>query len=223
MFVNKHRLLRRGVSLLKIRGNQPMRYSGNYKEKQFPLTSLFLLFIGVSGMVFAVTFDFFKASIPNFGINQIAGFVVSTIIALAGLRKIELLRARLWDGLLLLVYLAGILFMGLKYEIHGHNRSSGMLQSLGFSFSDATINILGFIPLGYLMMSYFLSSDRIQKKIPVIFLTIGTCIGISLLIELLQYYLPGRTSSLLDLLFNSFGAICGISYSLLEKRLSRNS
>ncbi|MFC1535295.1 VanZ family protein [Thermodesulfobacteriota bacterium] len=98
-----------------------------------------------------------------------------------------------------------------------------MLQDLSFSFSDVTINILGFIPLGYLMMSYFLSSDRIQKKIPVICLIIAACIGISLLIELSQYYLPGRSSSLLDLLFNGLGAFGGIIYYLFEKRLSRNN
>ena len=200
-----------------------MRFSGINKKKKNQLSSLFLLFIGVSGMVFAVTFDFFKASIPNFGINQLAGFVVSTIIALAGLRKIELLRARIWDGLLLLIYLTGILFMGLRYENHGLNRLGGMLQDLSLSFSDVTINILGFIPLGYLMMSYFLSSDQIQKKIPVICQTIAACIGISLLIELLQYYLPGRTSSLSDLLFNGLGTIGGIICYLLEKRLSRNN
>ena len=198
-----------------------MRYSGIYKKKQFSLFSLFLLFIGISGMVFAVTFDFFKASIPNFGINQLAGFVVSAIIASAGLRKIELLRARIWDGLLLLFYLAGILFMGLKPENHGLNRPSGMLHDLSFSFSDSAVNILGFIPLGYLVITYFLSSDRIQKKVPAICLTIAACIGISLLIELSQYYIPGRASSLLDLLFNGLGAFCGIIYYLLEKRLSR--
>lgn len=200
-----------------------MRYSGIYKEKRFSLFSLFLLFIGISGMIFAVTFDFFKASVPNFGINQLAGFAVSAIIALAGLRKIALLRARIWDGLLFLVYLAGILFMGLRSKNHEFNGSSGMLQDLSFSFSDVAINILGFIPLGYLMMSFFLSSDRIQKKIPVVCLTISTCIGISLLIELSQYYLPSRSSSLSDLLFNGLGAFGGIIYYLLEKRLSRNN
>jgi len=198
-----------------------MRYSGIYKGKQFPLPSLFLLLIGVSGMVFAVTFDFFKASIPNFGINQLAGFVVSTIIALAGLRKIELLRARLWDGLLLLVYLAGILFMGLKPEKQGFKPPDAMLHDLHFSFSDSAVNILGFIPLGYLMISYFLSSARIQKKVPAICLTIAACIGISLFIELSQYYIPGRASSLLDLLFNGLGALGGIIYYLLEQRLAR--
>jgi len=75
-----------------------MRHPGIYKKKQFSLFSFFLLFIGISGMIFAVTIDFFKASMPNFGINQLAGFVISTIIALAGLRKIAVLKARIWYG-----------------------------------------------------------------------------------------------------------------------------
>jgi polyferredoxin len=199
-----------------------MQNSGIYKKKQFSLFSLFLLFIGISGMIFAVTIDFFKASAPNFGINQLAGFVISTIIALAGLRKIAVLKARIWDGLLLLVYLAGILFMGLRSHKHGLTKSSGILHDLSFYFSDVAINILGFIPLGYLMMSYFLSSGRKQKKVPVICLSITACIGISFIIELSQYYLPGRSSSLSDLLFNGLGAFGGIIYYLLEKRLSRN-
>ncbi len=174
-------------------------------------------------MIFAITFDLFKANRPDFGINQSAGFVVSAIIALAGLRTIKLLKSRIWDGLLLLVYLSGILFMGLRSKGHGLSRSSGMLQGLSLSFSDVAINVLGFIPLSYLMMSYFLSSDRIRKKVSVICLTIATCIGISLLIELSQYYLPGRSSSQLDLLFNGLGSFGGIIYYLLERRLKKVS
>jgi len=200
-----------------------MRHHSFYKNKNFSLFSLILLFIGISGMIFAGTIDFFKASAPNFGINQLAGFVISTIIALAGLRKIAVLKARIWDGLLLLVYLAGILFMGLRPVNNGLTNSSGMLYGLKFSFSDAAINILGFIPLGYLLMSYFFSSDRIQKKVPVICLSIAACIGISLIIELSQYYVPGRSPSLLDLLFNGLGAFGGIIYYFLEKRLSRKN
>jgi len=200
-----------------------MRHPGVYKKKQFSLVSFFLLFIGITGMIFAVTIDFFKASVPNFGINQLAGFVISTIIALAGLRKIGVLKARRWDGLLLLVYLAGILFMGLKFENHGLTKSSSMLHDLRFSFSDVAVNILGFIPLGYLMVSYFFSSDRKQKKVHVICLSITACIVISFIIELSQYYIPGRSSSLVDLLFNGLGAFGGIIYYLLEKRLSHNN
>jgi hypothetical protein len=194
-----------------------------HKKKHFSLFKFFLLFIGISGMIFAATFDFFKAGPPSFGMNQLAGFVVSAIIALAGLRRIEFVRARMWDGLLLVFYLAGILFMGLRSKGYGIYRSSGMLQDLNLYFSDVAINFLGFVPLGYLMMSYLLSSDRIQKKVHAICLTITACIGLSLLIEVSQYYIPGRASSLIDLLFNGLGAIGGIGYCLLEKRLSRNN
>ena len=200
-----------------------MRLHSIHNNKKFSLFSLFLLFIGISGMIFAVTIDFFKDSGPNFGINQLAGFVISTIIALAGLRKIAVLKARIWDGLLFLVYLAGILFMGLRSKNNGLTKSSGMLHDLNFCFSDVAINILGFIPLGYLMMSYLLSSDRKQKMVPVICLSLIACISISLIIELAQYYIPGRESSLSDLLFNGLGAFGGIIYYLLEKRLSRNN
>jgi hypothetical protein len=196
-----------------------MRYFGINEKNQFSFFGLFLLFIGIGGMIFSLAFDFFRAGVPNFGINQLAGFVVSTIIALAGLRKIELLRAKIWDGLLFLVYLAGLLFMGLRPEEHGFNGSSGMLQDFGISFSDVAINILGFIPLGYLMMSYLFSINRIQKKISAFFLTIAACIGISLIIESLQYYLPGRSSSLVDVLFNGLGALGGVIYCLLEKKI----
>jgi hypothetical protein len=79
-----------------------MRYFGINEKNQFSFFGLFLLFIGIGGMIFSLAFDFFRAGVPNFGINQLAGFVVSTIIALAGLRKIELLRAKIWDGLLLM-------------------------------------------------------------------------------------------------------------------------
>ena len=193
-----------------------MRYSGISKKKQLSVFSLFILFIGISGMIFFVTFDFFKASAPNFGISQLAGFVVSAILTLAELRKIEVLRARIWDGFLLLVYLAGILFMGLRSVSQDVYWPTGMLQGLSFSFSDVAINILGFIPLGYLIMSYFLPRDRIQKKTSVSYLALAICIGISLLIELSQYYIPGRTSSLSDVLFNGLGAFGGIIFYLLE-------
>ena len=155
--------------------------------------------------------------------GQLAGLVVSAIMVLVGLRKIALLKARIWDSLLLIVYLAGILFMGLRPKNHGFHGSNGMLQDLGLYFSDVAINILGFIPLGYLMMSYYLSSNRIQKKIPIACLSIATCTGVSLLIELSQHYIPGRSSSLFDLLFNGLGAFGGIIFCILEKRLSRNT
>ena len=98
-----------------------------------------------------------------------------------------------------------------------------MLQNFGLSFSDVTINIVGFVPLGYLMMSYFLSRDRTPTKIPLIGLTVTACIAVSLLIELSQYYLPGRTSSLVDLICNGLGAIAGIFVCLFECHHTRTN
>ena len=193
-----------------------MKYSNN--RKKFSSSNLSLLIAGISGMILSATFDLFKAGDPNFGIHQLAGFVVSAIIAAAGLQKISLLKTRIWGSFLLMVYLAGILFMGLrpgKYRVH---TSRGMLQDMGFFFPDVVINFFGFIPLGYLMISYFLSSHHIKKEGHLICLTIAVCISISLLIELLQYYIPGRSSSPIDLLFNGFGAFVGITYYLFENR-----
>ena len=200
-----------------------MRSPGVHPKKQFPLSGRLLLLVGVSSMMFALTYDFFTARMPNFGMTQLAGLVVGAITALAGLRTMLSLRARTWDGLLVLVYLTGILFMGLRHQHHGLHRSSGMLHNLSFSFSDVTINVLGFIPLGYLMMSYLLSSDRTPKKVPVICLAISACIGVSLLIELSQSYLPGRTSSVVDLMSNGVGATGGVAFCLLEKKHFRDT
>jgi VanZ family protein len=199
-----------------------MRYPGIQKKRQFSLFNLFLLIIGVNGMIFAVTFDFFNAGIPNFGINQLAGTIISAIIALMGLRKIGPLRSRIWDRLLLTIYLAGILFMGLRPVSPGFNGPRGMLQVHSIYFPDVVENILGFVPLGYLMMIYILSIDRLQKK-HIAILNIIICIGISLLIELSQYYIPGRESSLSDIFFNGLGAFGATIFCLLEKKFSYNN
>ncbi len=195
-----------------------MRHPGIDKKKSFSLISFFHLTIGISGIVFFVTIDFFKASIPNFGINQLAGFAISTIIALSGLRKFGVLKERLWDSFLLMAYLAGILFMGLRFKYNVLETSNNMLLDLSFSYLDVVINILGFFILGYLMISYFLSSDRKLKKGTLPFLSIVICIGISFFIEVSQYYIPGRSSSLLDILYNGIGAFGGVIYFLLEKK-----
>ncbi len=177
-------------------------------------------------MILSVSFDFFRAGEPYFGMKQLAGFVVSAIIAMVGMRKIALLRSRIFDKLFLLVYLAGIFFMGLRHHHHKDhwpNSSSSMLQDHGLSFSDVFINIFGFVPLGYLMISFFLSGDRRHKKINFIIVTIAACLGVSLLIELSQYYLPGRVSSLPDVMFNGLVAFGCFLFYLLENIFSRDN
>jgi glycopeptide antibiotics resistance protein len=169
-------------------------------------------------MIFIASFDLFRSAPSSFGIEQFSAFIVSLIVALAGLRKLAFSRARLWDGMLLLIYFAGILFMGLKIGGHNLHGSNGLLRVFWPPMEDFVINILGFFPLSYLMMSFFLSDNRIDKLVFVTGMVLVSGIFISLLIELLQYYIPGRSSSLFDLIANGIGTFIGVVYYLFEKR-----
>jgi hypothetical protein len=183
------------------------------------VSRFFLLGIGIGFMIFIVSFDVFRRGPSHFGMDQFAAFVVSGIVALAGLRKLVSSKARRWDGILLLIYIAGILFMGLNP--HGHHfYGSHILLSESWPppVKDVVINILGFFPLSYLMMSFFLPDNRLDRQVFVTGAVLASGICISLLIELLQYYIPGRTSSLFDIIANGIGTFIGVGYYLFEKR-----
>jgi hypothetical protein len=196
-----------------------MRHFEDGKQIVITISRFFLLGIGIGFMIFIVSFDFFRPGPSHFGIEQFSTFVVSAIVALAGLRKLALSRARLWDGMLLLIYLAGILFMGLKSGGHNFHGSNGLLGVSWPPMKDFVINILGFFPLSYLMMLFFLSDNRIDKLVIVAGVVLASGICISLLIELLQYYIPGRSSSLFDIIANGIGTFIGVSYYLFEKKI----
>ena len=70
------------------------------------------------------------------------------------------------------------------------------------------VNILGFIPFGF-TVSAWLRKDGGRKRMPVTVLVVLAGAGISLLIELLQVYLPTRDSSLTDFMNNTLGAYIG--------------
>jgi len=73
---------------------------------------------------------------------------------------------------------------------------------------DVAVNILGFVPFGF-TVSAWLRRDGRRKRLPVTVLVVLAGAGISLLIELLQVYLPTRDSSLTDLMNNALGAYIG--------------
>ena len=75
-------------------------------------------------------------------------------------------------------------------------------------WKDAAVNILGFIPLGFILCIWMRKNGG-RKRLPVPFLVVLTGAGISLLIELLQVYLPTRDSSLTDLGNNTLGTYIG--------------
>ena len=83
------------------------------------------------------------------------------------------------------------------------------VQEYDLSFwDDVAVNILGFIPFGF-TLSACLRKDGGRKGLPVAVLVVLAGAGISLLIELLQVYLPTRDSSLTDFMDNTLGTSIG--------------
>lgn len=74
---------------------------------------------------------------------------------------------------------------------------------------DILINILGFVPFGYLCSRQFGNSRKMSNfRVYLIVIVLG--LFISLAIELFQIFLPARDSSQLDLICNTFGTVLGV-------------
>jgi VanZ family protein len=87
---------------------------------------------------------------------------------------------------------------------------------------DILTNILGFIPFGFFFSAYLRTRRPLTTfRILLQSLIIAGCI--SLLIELLQVYLPTRNSQLMDVITNIMGAMIGaILFSKYYKKLTWN-
>lgn len=74
---------------------------------------------------------------------------------------------------------------------------------------DILTNILGFIPFGFLLSAYLRTrKPRSMDHVLLISLLIGGSISLS--IELVQVYLPTRSSQLMDVITNTFGTGIGV-------------
>ncbi len=73
---------------------------------------------------------------------------------------------------------------------------------------DILTNILGFIPFGF-FFSFYLWVKKLQSNVRIFLLSIIVAGFISLLIELIQAYLPTRSSQLTDVMTNMLGAAIG--------------
>jgi hypothetical protein len=71
---------------------------------------------------------------------------------------------------------------------------------------DILANIAGFVPFGFALCGYLISSRRIRLAVVI---TITICGGLSLLIESLQTFLPTRDSSMTDVITNLLGGAIG--------------
>jgi len=82
-------------------------------------------------------------------------------------------------------------------------------------YIDIILNILGFIPLGFALSAIFIEIKGTPKK-PVVLMTVALCFILSLTIEIVQAWIPSRSSSMLDLISNTSGALIGaVIYRLI--------
>lgn len=79
------------------------------------------------------------------------------------------------------------------------------------SVEDVILNIVGFIPLGFVLVALFVgSAGKISKQSVII--TVAICFAISLMIEILQAWIPTRSSSMLDVMMNTLGSMTGVLF-----------
>ena len=87
----------------------------------------------------------------------------------------------------------------------------------GAFWKDVTLNLLGFIPLGFFLSA--LRSDfggaAARRNL---LLCVGLCLALSLVIELAQAFIPSRSSQLLDLLLNTLGGAIGVTLQRAHRR-----
>jgi VanZ family protein len=186
-----------------------------------PHFSRYVLFgIGIAGIIVTVGSGWLRAGRPVFGMTQAAGLVLSTFLALQSVQGIAFPKVKVHVGLLLLVYLSGMLFMGLRPLRHELSATRHFLVFAFLPRRDFIINIVGFIPFGYLLLLYFMSGKGKGGLLGMTLLAVVAGTGTSLILEIVQFYIPGRTSSLFDLIANGMGTCFGVAYFLVEKKFS---
>jgi len=77
-------------------------------------------------------------------------------------------------------------------------------------WADVALNILGYMPLGFLFLLGLSREPRTTDK----FLVVTGCVALSLSLEALQTFLPSRVPSKMDLITNAMGALFGVALAL---------
>jgi hypothetical protein len=90
----------------------------------------------------------------------------------------------------------------------------------GSFFQDMAINIVGFIPVGFFFSALLLTQTN-RRRMTLYVMAVAIGMGLSLVVELTQAYLPARDSSLTDWLNNSLGTMLGV-FIFPALRLCRN-
>ena len=81
---------------------------------------------------------------------------------------------------------------------------------------DAVVNLVGFVPFGYLMAALLITGLSLKRHRAVA-LTVITGLLLSLFIELAQVWIPTRCSQMVDLMLNTFGAWIGALVAVRDR------
>ena len=92
--------------------------------------------------------------------------------------------------------------------LHRQNSRSALQEETSdkLEFRDIAINVFGFAPFGFMLFAY-LRLHRCNRRAMV--LTVLAGFAITLTIETLQAFIPGRLSGILDIITNTFGTYLG--------------
>ena len=179
-------------------------------------SSLILLLTGTAIMILGVAADSLYIGSFRFGPRHLSIIIVGGIVTLCGLRKLLFPSQTKLDDVLLAAYLLGLFFMGIEPKNYEVSTNKYFLTAEAVSLNkDFLINVLGFLPFGYLSMSYLLDKNHL-KKISAIAVTVIVGTGVSLSFEMIQYIIPGRASSLSDWILNCIGTFLGVCLYLLS-------
>ena len=83
-------------------------------------------------------------------------------------------------------------------------------------YFDCIINLIGFVPLGFVLYVLFIQAGGVFQKKAIIF-SVVFCFSISLYIEIVQAWIPDRSSDAIDLILNTAGAWIGTVIANLLK------
>ena len=181
------------------------------------------LLIGVSVVLIAVSVlaDSIGIGNPGVGIDQLSGVVIGILLGMAGLLRDHLRSTTTWARVLALIYVAGVLYIGLTPRHYAGIHNKVLLGASSFGWRDFAINTAGFVLLGYLLMLSFGNSKNAKKTFSMVQKAgVASAFGgsVSLFVEIAQYYLiSGRTSSLIDWAANALGTLGGIALYMLWK------
>jgi hypothetical protein len=75
-------------------------------------------------------------------------------------------------------------------------------------FSDFFVNMLGFVPLGFILVIVLSWNEKFSGQ-QIVVAVVVLCFGLSLFIEVAQAWLPSWSSDLLDLVLNTVGGWLG--------------